>query len=190
MGQSGVLLGNILSKAIDWAPKALPAISSLASTFGAPKSVTKGIDMVTPVLNAEVNKQFLKNLMGVSGSGLEISKIQKAIQNNTGATLKIDKNMPGADKYIKFLTPTQLNKILSSKDPVNIKFTNAQLKKLIQEGGFGFLGPLFRSIIPMATRAAVPLVKHVVAPLAVQTASSAIDAGIQKGISRKWYAYG
>ena len=84
MRKSGGLLGNILSKAIDWAPRALPSISSLASTFVAPKSFTKGIDMVAPVLIAEVNKQFLQYLMGISGSGLEISKIQKAIQNNTG----------------------------------------------------------------------------------------------------------
>ena len=47
----------------------------------------------------------------------------------------------------------------------------------MQEGGFGFnfLGPLLRKAIPS-------LAKNVVAPLAVQTAASAIDAGVQKAI--------
>ena len=46
---------------------------------------------------------------------------------------------------------------------------------MLQEGGFGFsfLRPLFRSALPS-------LAKNVVAPLAVQTAASAIDAGVQK----------
>ena len=177
MAQSGGNLGNILSKAIDWTPKALPALSSLSSMLGGPKALTKGIDLLTPVLNADVNKQFLKKLIGVSGSGLDLAKIEKALQNNKGIKLKIDKNMPNAQKYIKFLTPSQISKIISSRDPVEISFSNAQLRKMMQEGGLGFnfLGPLLRKAIPT-------LAKNVVAPLAVQTAASAIDAGVQKAI--------
>ena len=55
--------------------------------------------------------------------------------------------MPDAQKYIKFLTPSQINKIISSGNPVEISFSNAQLKKMMQEGGLGFnlLGPLLRN---------------------------------------------
>ena len=137
--------------------------------------------MLTPVLDADVNKQFLKKLIGVSGSGLDLTKIQKALQNNKGIKLKIDKNMPDAKKYIKFLTPSQINKIISSRNPVEISFSNTQLRKMMQEGGFfgAFAGPIFSSIF----RTAVPAIaKNVVAPLAVQAASSAVDAGIQKAI--------
>ena len=42
IAQSGGNLGNILSKAIDWASKTLPTLSSLSSMIGLPKALTKG----------------------------------------------------------------------------------------------------------------------------------------------------
>ena len=63
---------------------------------------------------------------------------------------------------------------------VNIKFSKAQIRAMRQSRGF--LGPLLGRMLPMVTKVAEPVLKHVVAPLGVQVAASAIDTGIQKGI--------
>ena len=58
----------------------------------------------------------------------------------------------------------------------HLNFSKAQISKIVQSGEFlGFLvGPLMK--------VAIPLAKHVLAPLGIIAAASAIDAGIQKKI--------
>ena len=60
----------------------------------------------------------------------------------------------------------------------DIKFSKAQLKKLIKSGGF--LGSLLSKIAGPLMKAAMPLTKNVLAPLGLTAAMSAIDGGIQK----------
>ena len=62
----------------------------------------------------------------------------------------------------------------------DIKFSKAQLKKLIQSGGF--LGKLLSKIAGPLMKVAMPLAKNVLAPLGLTAAMSAIDGGIQKKI--------
>ena len=83
----------------------------------------------------------------------------------------------GDGNHELLLTQSQMNRLTNAYNLVDIKFSKTQLREIGQWGGLGFnfLGPLLRSALPS-------LAKNVVAPLAVQTAASAIDAGIQKGI--------
>ena len=63
---------------------------------------------------------------------------------------------------------------------INIKFSKAQIFKIIQSGGF--LGSLLRKLAGALMKIAVPFAKNVLVPLEVTPAASAIDTGIQKKI--------
>ena len=60
----------------------------------------------------------------------------------------------------------------------DIKLSKAQIKKLIQSGGF--LGKLLSKLAGPLMKVAMPLAKNVLAPLGLIAAMSAIDGGIQK----------
>ena len=60
----------------------------------------------------------------------------------------------------------------------DIKLSKAQIKKLIQSGGF--LGKLLSKLAGPLMIVAVPLAKNVLAPLGLTAAMSAIDGSIQK----------
>ena len=62
----------------------------------------------------------------------------------------------------------------------DIKLSKAQIKKLIQSGGF--LGKLLNKLAGPLMKVAMPLAKNVLAPLGLTTAMSAIDGSIQKKI--------
>ena len=62
----------------------------------------------------------------------------------------------------------------------DIKLSKAQIKKLIQSGGF--LGKLLSKLAGPLMKIAMPLAKNVLAPLGLTTAMSAIDGSIQKKI--------
>ena len=62
----------------------------------------------------------------------------------------------------------------------DIKLSKAQIKKLIQSGGF--LGKLLSKLAGPLMKVAMPLAKNVLAPLALTAAMSAIDGSIQKKI--------
>ena len=63
---------------------------------------------------------------------------------------------------------------------IDIKLSKAQIKKLIQSGGF--LGKLLSKLAGPLMKAALPLAKNVLAPLGLTAAMSAIDGSIQKKI--------
>ena len=65
----------------------------------------------------------------------------------------------------------------------DIKFSKAQLKKLIQSGGF--LGKLLSKLAGPLLKMAMPLAKNVLAPLGFTAAMSAIDGSIQK--KNSWF---
>ena len=60
----------------------------------------------------------------------------------------------------------------------DIKLSKAQIKKLIQSGGF--LGKLLSKLSGPLMKVALPLAKNVLAPLGLTPAMSAIDGSIQK----------
>ena len=62
----------------------------------------------------------------------------------------------------------------------DIKFSEAQISKIIQSGEF--LDSLLSKIAGPLMKVAVPLAKNILAPLGITAASAAIDAGIQKKI--------
>ena len=62
----------------------------------------------------------------------------------------------------------------------DIKLSKAQIKKLIQSGGF--LGKLLSQLAGTLMKVALPLAKNVLAPLGLTAAMSAIDGSIQKKI--------
>ena len=62
----------------------------------------------------------------------------------------------------------------------DIKLSKAQIKKIIQSGGF--LGKLLSKLAGPLMKVALPLAKNVLALLGLTAAMSAIDGGIQKKI--------
>ena len=62
----------------------------------------------------------------------------------------------------------------------DIKLSKAQIKKLIQSGGF--LGKLLSKLADPLMKVAMPLAKNVLAPLGLTAAMSAIDGRVQKKI--------
>ena len=62
----------------------------------------------------------------------------------------------------------------------DVKLIKAQIKKLIQSGGF--LGKLLSTLAGPLMKVALPLARNVLAPLGLTAAMSAIDGSIQKKI--------
>ena len=75
---------------------------------------------------------------------------------------------------------TKLRDVFNNKMSTDIKFSKAQISKIIQSGGF--LGSLLSKLAGPLMKVAIPLAKNVLAPLGITAAASAIDAGIQKKI--------
>ena len=62
----------------------------------------------------------------------------------------------------------------------DLKLSKAQIKKMIQSGGF--LGKLLSKLAGPLTKVAMPLAKNVLAPLGLTAAMSAVDGSTQKKI--------
>ena len=60
----------------------------------------------------------------------------------------------------------------------DLKLSKAQIKKMIQSGGF--LGKLLSKLAGLLMKVAIPLAKKVLVPLGLTAAMFAIDGGIQK----------
>ena len=76
---------------------------------------------------------------------------------------------------------TKLRNAFSNNMSTDLKFSKAQISKIIQSGGF--LGSLLSKLSGPLMKAAIPLAKNVLAPLGITAAASVvIDAGIQKKI--------
>ena len=63
---------------------------------------------------------------------------------------------------------------------IDIKLSKAQIKKIIQSGGF--LGKFLSKLAGPLMKEAMPLAKNVLAPLGLTAAMSAIDGSIEKKI--------
>ena len=72
----------------------------------------------------------------------------------------------------------KLRNALNNNTSTDIKVSEAQITKIIQSGGF--LGFLLSKLAGPLMKVAILLAKHILAPLGITAAASAIDAGILK----------
>ena len=75
---------------------------------------------------------------------------------------------------------TKLRNALNNNSATDIKLSKAQIKKIIQSGGF--LGKLLSKLAGPLMKVAMPLARNVLAPLGLTAAMSAIDGSIRKKI--------
>ena len=118
-------------------------------------------------------------------TNVQLNKFKKAFKCNEGATLRL-----GIKSFIKNEHPnelllttrqnTKLRNALNNNSAIDKKLSKAQIKKIIQSGGF--LGKLLSKLAGPLMKVAMPLVKNVLSPLRLTAAMSAIDGSIQKKI--------
>ena len=118
-------------------------------------------------------------------TNVQLNKLKKAVKSNEGATLRL-----GISNFNKEETPhelllttrpnTKLRNTLNNNSATDIKLSKAQIKKLIQSGGF--LGKLLSKLGGPLMKVAMPLAKNVLTPLGLTAAMSFIDGSIQKKI--------
>ena len=79
---------------------------------------------------------------------------------------------------------SNIRKAFANNSSVDIKFSKAQLSKMIQSGGFlgKLLDPLLKTGLPLMKSVITPLAKSVLIPLGLTASASAADAGIDKKI--------
>ena len=122
-------------------------------------------------------------------SDSQLKKLKDAVSNNTGTTLRISFKMFNGKKlpHELLLTTRQKTKIrnaFNNNTSIDIKFSKAQINKIIQSGGFlgRLLGPLLKTGLPLIKNVSKPLATSVLIPLGLTAAASAADAGIHKTI--------
>ena len=90
---------------------------------------------------------------------LQLSKLKKAVKNNDSTTLRIGiKNLNKEDLPHELLLTkrqnTKLRNAINNNLATDIKLTRAQIKKLIQSGGF--LGKLLSKLAGPLMKVALP----------------------------------
>ena len=118
-------------------------------------------------------------------TNLQLNKLKKAVKSNEGLTLRLSTKNFNKDEvpHELLLTArqnTKLRNALNNNSATDIKLSKAQIKKLMQSGGF--LGKLLSKLAGPLMKVAMPLAKNVLAPLGLTVAMSAIDGSIQKKI--------
>ena len=118
-------------------------------------------------------------------TNVQLNKLKKVVKSNEGATLRLGiKNLNKYESPHELLLTirqnTKLRNAINNNLTTDIKLSKAQIKKLIQSGGF--LGKLLSKLAGPLMKVALPLAKNVLAPLGLTPAMSAIDEGIQKKI--------
>ena len=119
-------------------------------------------------------------------TNLQLNKFKKAVKSNEGATLRLGIKNFNKDEHLHelLLTTRQNTKLRNAINNNNlvtdIKLSKAQIKNLIQSGGF--LGKLLSKLADPFMKVAMPLAKNVLAPLGLTAAMSGIDGNIQKKI--------
>ena len=132
------------------------------------------------------------NRVNVKLSTSQVNKLKSAIKNENNVVIRLSLNMIG-DSNDKGNFPHELlltkrhvssiRKAFANNSSVDIKFSKAQLSKMIQSGGFlgKLLGSLLKTGLPLMKSVINLLAKSVLIPLGLSAASAA-DAGIHKKI--------
>ena len=123
--------------------------------------------------------------VNVKLSHAQLKKLETAVKKKTGITLKINlKMLDGNDLAHELLLTrrqkAKLRNVFNDNMSTDVTLSKAQISKLILSGGF--LGSLLRKLAGTLMKVAAPLAKNILAPLGITTATSAIDAEIQKKI--------
>ena len=117
-------------------------------------------------------------------TNVQLNKFKKSVKPNEGATLRFgiknfNKDELPHELLLTTRQNTKLRNAINNNLATDIKLSKAQIKKIIQSGGF--LGKLLSKLagpLPVA----LPVAKNVLAPLGLTAAISAIDGSIQKKI--------
>ena len=118
-------------------------------------------------------------------TNVQLNKLKKAVISNEAITLRLGIKNFNKDElpHELLLTARQNTKLcnaINNNLATDIKLSKAQIKKLIQSGGY--LGKLLSKLAGPLMKVALPLAKNVLAPLGVTAAMSTIDGSIQKKI--------
>ena len=136
-------------------------------------------------------KQY--NRLNTKLSNSQFNKLKSVIKNETDVVIRLSPNMIG-DSNDRGNFPNELlltnrqvssfRKAFTNNSSADIKFSKAQLSKMIQSGGFldKLLDPLLKIGLPLLKNVITPLAKSVLIPLGLTAAASAADAGIHKKI--------
>ena len=133
------------------------------------------------------------NKVNVKLSTSQLNKLKSAIKNENDVVTRLSPSLIGDsnDKtnfpHELLLTNRQVSSIrkaFANNSSVNIKFSKAQLSKMIQSGGFlgKLLGPLLKKGSPLMKNVITLLAKSVLILLGLTAAASAADAGIHRKI--------
>ena len=103
-------------------------------------------------------------------SNVQLNKLKKAVESNEGATLRLgiknfNKNERPHELLLTTRQNTKLHNVISNNSATDIKLSKAQIKKIIQSGGF--LGKLLSKLAGPLMKVALSLAKNVLAPLGV-----------------------
>ena len=114
---------------------------------------------------------------------MQINKLKRAAKSNEEVSLilgikNVNKDELPHELLLITTQNTKLRNSINNNSSTDIKLRKAQIKKLIQSGGF--LGKLLSKLASPLMKVAMPLAKNVLAPLVLTAAMSAIDGSIQK----------
>ena len=135
------------------------------------------------------------NKVNVKLSTSELNKLKSAIKNENDVVIRLSLSMIGDSNdqtnfpHELLLTDRQVSSIrkaFANHSSVDIKFSKAQLSKMIQSGGFlvNLLGLLLKTGLPLMKSVISPLAKSVLISLGLTAAASAADARTHKKIIR------
>ena len=118
-------------------------------------------------------------------TNVQLNKLKKAVKSNEGAPLRLGIKNVNKDEHPHELLlttrqNTKLRNAINNNSATDIKLSKAQIKKIIQSGGF--LGKLLSKLVGPFMKVALLLAKNLLAPLGLTAAISAIDGSIQKKI--------
>ena len=118
-------------------------------------------------------------------TNVQLNKLKKSVKSNDEVTLRLgiknfNKDEIPHELLLTTRQNTKLRKAIINNLATDIKLSKAQIKKIIQSGGF--LGKLLSKLAGPLMKAAMPLAKNVLAALDLTAAMSAIDGSIQKKI--------
>ena len=110
-------------------------------------------------------------------TNVQLNKFKKTVISNEGATLRLGIKNFNKDKLLHELLlttrqNTKLRNAINNKLAADIKLSKAQIKNLIQSGGF--LGKLLTKLAGQLMKVAMPLAKNVLAPLRLTATMSVI----------------
>ena len=125
------------------------------------------------------------NTVNVKLSDAQLKKLEAAVKNKTGTTIRMSLKMLNGNylSHELLLTTRQKTKLknaFNNNISTYLKLSKAQISKLIQFGEF--LGPFLRKLASLLMKVAILLAKNVLAVLGITAPASAIDTGIQKKI--------